>query len=84
MTSEWRPFPAPVLQSATLADSIITLTWSGIASLSYQVQSASDLSHPNWTNVATAVTAAGGVVSASEPISTASQQFYRVILLPAL
>jgi hypothetical protein len=76
--------PAPVLQSATLADSIITFTWSGIASLSYQVQSASDLSHPNWTNVATAVTAAGGVVSASEPISTASQQFYRVILLPAL
>jgi hypothetical protein len=75
--------PAPVLQSVTLAGGIITLTWSGIANLSYQVQSASDLSHPNWTNAAAAVTAPGDLVSASEPIRTASQQFYRVLLLPA-
>jgi hypothetical protein len=73
--------PAPVLQSATLADSIITFTWSGIASLSYQVQSANDLINPRWTNVAAAMTAPGDLVSASEPISTASQQFYRVLLL---
>jgi hypothetical protein len=75
--------PAPVLQSASLTSGLITLTWSGIANSSYQVQSASDLSHPNWTNVAAAVTASGEVVSASEPIGTATQQFYRVILLPA-
>jgi hypothetical protein len=73
--------PAPVLQSLTLAGGIITLTWSGIASLSYQVQSANDLINPKWTNVAAAMTAPGDVVSASEPISTASQQFYRVLLL---
>jgi subtilase family serine protease len=75
--------PAPVLQSVTLTGSILTFTWSGIANLSYQVQSASDLSNPNWTNVAGAVTAPGDFVRASEPISKASQQFYRVILLPA-
>jgi hypothetical protein len=74
---------APVFQSATVTGSIITLTWSGIANRSYQIQSASDLSNPNWTNVAAAVIAPGDVVSASEPISAASQQFYRVILLPA-
>jgi hypothetical protein len=73
--------PAPVLQSVTLAGGIITLTWSGIASLSYQVQSANDLINPRWTNVAAAMTAPGDLVSASEPISTASQQFYRVLLL---
>jgi hypothetical protein len=75
--------PAPVFQSVTLTGSIITLTWSGIANRSYQVQSASDLSNPNWTNASAAVTASGDLVSAPEPIGTASQQFYRVMLLPA-
>jgi hypothetical protein len=74
--------PAPVFQSVTLTGSIITLTWSGIANRSYQVQSTSDLSNPKWTDVAAAVTAPGDVVSAPEAISTASQQYYRVILLP--
>jgi hypothetical protein len=75
--------PAPVLQSATITGSNITFTWSGIANLSYQVQSASNLSNPNWTNVAAAVTAPGDLVSVSEPLIPASQQFYRVILLLA-
>ena len=74
--------PAPVLQSVTLTGGILTFAWSGIASLSYQVQSAGSLSTPTWTNVGAAVTASGAVVSASEPMGAASQQFYRVILLP--
>jgi hypothetical protein len=77
------PAPAPVLQSATLAGGVITFTWSGVANLSYQVQSASDLSNPHWTNVAAAVTATGSLVSASESVNKVSQQFYRVVLLPA-
>jgi hypothetical protein len=75
--------PAPVLQSVTLAGGNLALTWSGIANLAYQVQSAGNLSNPNWTNVASAVIAPGNLVSASEPIGTGSQQFYRVVLLPA-
>jgi len=75
--------PGPVLQSAVLTGSSITFTWSGIANRSYQIQSATNLSNPNWTNVAAAVTATGNLASASETISTAAQQFYRVILLPA-
>jgi len=76
--------PPPVLQSATVAGSAITFTWSGFANLSYQIQSAVDLNNPDWTNVPATITANGGVVSASQPISTASaQQFYRLILLPA-
>ena len=73
--------PAPVLQSVALAGGNITLTWSGVANLSYQIQSATNLSNPRWTIVA-AVTATGNVVTASEPMGTATQQFYRVILLP--
>ena len=74
----------PALQSVTLAGSVITFTWSAIAGLSYQVQSAGNLSNPDWTNVAAPVTAPGDAVSTSAPFSKASaQQFYRVILLPA-
>jgi subtilase family serine protease len=75
--------PAPVLQSVTLTGGVLTLTWSAVANLSYQVQSASDLGNPLWTNVAAALIAPGGLVTASEPIGAAAQQFYRVILLPA-
>jgi hypothetical protein len=75
--------PAPLLQTATMAGGIINFTWSGIANVSYQIQSASSLSNPNWTNVTVAVTGPGNLVTASEPISAASQQFYRVIMLPA-
>jgi hypothetical protein len=74
--------PAPVFQSATLTGGNITFTWNGLANLSYQLQSASNLSNPNWTNVATPITAPGVLVSASEPVSSASPQFYRVLLLP--
>jgi hypothetical protein len=74
--------PAPVLQTAARTGGNITLTWSGLANLSYQVQSAGDLGNPKWANIGAAVTASGNVVSASAPIGTATQQFYRVILLP--
>ena len=74
--------PAPVLQSVTLTGGLITLTWSGLAGLSYQVQSAGNLSSPNWTNVAAAITATGNLVSATEAVGAGSHQFYRVNLLP--
>jgi hypothetical protein len=76
------PVPAPVVQSVILTGSDITLNWSGIANLSYQIQSASDLGSPNWTNISPVVTASSNGVSASAPATNASQQFYRVILLP--
>jgi hypothetical protein len=75
--------PAPVVQSATVAGGLITFAWSGAANLNYQIQTASDLSNPEWTDVGTPVAGSGSLVSTSEPITTASQQFYRVILLPA-
>ena len=38
--------PAPVLQSVTLTGANLTLTWSAVANLSYQIQSANNLSNP--------------------------------------
>jgi subtilase family serine protease len=72
--------PAPAFQSATITGGVITFTWNGIPNLSYQIQSSSSLSPPDWTNVTT-ITASSNLVSVSEPVSAAAQQFYRVTLI---
>ena len=76
------PVPAPVFQSVALTGGTINLTWGSVPNVSYQVQSASSLSNPTWTNVVK-VTAAGNLTSTSEPVGSAPMQFYRVILLSA-
>ena len=75
------PLPAPVFQSAAVTNHTITFTWSGVANLSYQVQSASNLPKPNWANVGAPIIAPGNSVSASESTGSGSQQYYRLILL---
>ena len=74
--------PAPVFQSAVMTNGNLTFAWSGLANFSYQIQSATSLSNPNWTNVSTPVTASGETTSASEPVGTSPRRFYRVVLLP--
>ncbi len=76
-----QPVPGPVFQSVALAGGNITLTWSSVANSSYQIQSANNLANPSWANVGAPVIASGNVMSASEPIGGAVQQFYRVVLL---
>ncbi len=73
--------PAPTLETAVVAGNSITLNWSGLPGLSYQVQSTGDLSQQNWATLPGTITASNDTVSAVEPAS-AAQQFYRVILLP--
>ena len=74
--------PAPVLQAVTMSGSLLTFTWSGVGNLSYQIQSAASLSNPDWTNLGDAVTSPAKSATISIPVTTASQQFYRVMLLP--
>jgi len=76
------PVPAPVFQSVALTGGTINLKWSSIPNVSYQVQSASSLSNPTWTNVVK-VTATGNLTSTLQPVGSAPMQFYRVILLSA-
>jgi hypothetical protein len=73
--------PAPVAQSASISGGMITFTLGSVANVSYQIQSASDLSNPTWTDVGPPVIASGDQLSVSEPVSGGSQQFYRVIMV---
>ncbi|MGC9940465.1 MAG: protease pro-enzyme activation domain-containing protein [Verrucomicrobiota bacterium] len=74
--------PAPVFQSATMTAGALTFTWSGIANVSYQIQSSTSLVEPNWTNMASPITATGSTVTTMEPTGAEPQRYYRVILLP--
>jgi uncharacterized repeat protein (TIGR03803 family) len=72
----------PAFLSAVQADGGLMLTWSATPGAAYQVQSTSDLASLNWANVGSPVTAVNSTASAVMPASPASQQFYRVIMLP--
>jgi hypothetical protein len=71
------------LQFVNQIGNAITFAWNGSTNETYQVQSASDLSNPIWTNAVATLTTNGSVVTASEPIGQTSQEFYRVLQTPA-
>jgi hypothetical protein len=75
------PVPTPTMQALDLNGSL-HLSWTSFAGLSYQVQSATDLSAPNWVNLGGVVTANGNTTSAQEVMASGAPMFYRVVLLP--
>jgi uncharacterized repeat protein (TIGR01451 family) len=72
----------PLIESVTVSNDIVTMTWSAIAGQTYQVLFNDDLSSTNWTNLGGPVTATNATAIASDPISSDSQRFYRVTLVP--
>ncbi len=74
--------PAPILSSAMLSDGNIVLGWTAFMNVSYQVQSATDLAGPGWTNVGSPFLATSNLVQASLPTGNAPTRFYRVVMSP--
>ena len=74
---------APQIAGAlfTVASGQFSFSWTAQVGQSYQVQFATNLANPAWTNLAPASVAAAPVMSASDSIA-GSQRFYRVLLLP--
>ena len=72
----------PVIQSAQQAGGLFTFTWSAITNKMYEIQSATSLAPPNWTNLGVNVTATNSAMTLSESIGVNPIQFYRVVLLP--
>jgi uncharacterized repeat protein (TIGR03803 family) len=73
---------APKLQSLTSSNGSVLLTWSSVASQTYQLQFNSDLNSTNWTNLGAATLATNSTMSASDAVGTNLLRFYRVVLLP--
>ena len=75
-----QPIPPPAIQSVTQSASDINFAWNSLPGLVYQVQVTGTLSPASWTNLGSPITATGNTVQASNNLTSASQQFYRVVL----
>jgi hypothetical protein len=72
----------PEIQSVSLSDGTLSLTWGATLGQSYQIQFTADLSSGSWTNLDNPVTATDSTVTVSESIGGGSAQFYRLVLAP--
>ncbi|MEI7935189.1 MAG: hypothetical protein WCK27_00740 [Verrucomicrobiota bacterium] len=68
--------------TSTIAPRTLSFAWSTIAGVSYQVEYSTNLSSANWINLGNIVVATNNTLSASDVISTNTQRYYRVVLLP--
>jgi hypothetical protein len=75
------PFPKPVFQSVTRTTNTTGLTWSTLTGLAYQLQYTASMTPTNWINLGGTITANGSTLSAADA-TTATQRFYRVLVLP--
>ncbi len=74
--------PPPVIQSISVSNGIVTITWSTMAGHSYVIERKDDPAGTNWNTVSTAKSAIGLTDTATDTIGDAVQRFYRVVLLP--
>lgn len=73
----------PLVAARALTPGKVEINWDAGEGLKYQVQYCDDLSTTNWLSLGPTVTAiTNGVLSASENISTNTQRFYRVVVVP--
>jgi uncharacterized repeat protein (TIGR03803 family) len=72
----------PEFQAVTVTNGTLSLTWSTEAGGTYQLQYNSDLTSSNWTNLGSAVTAAGATLSGTDSVTNAPQRFYRLVISP--
>ena len=74
--------PRPLITSVSLAGDNVTLTWTAIPGTSYRVQHKSSLDQDSWSNLSGEIIADGESGTKSEPIDSAPQRFYRIVVSP--
>ena len=72
----------PTLQPLQCSNGVIQLAWTALPGRTYRVQYTPTLAAPLWTDLSPDVTAAGATASISDVPGTASQRYYRVLVLP--
>ncbi|HEX3797106.1 MAG TPA: zinc-dependent metalloprotease family protein [Verrucomicrobiae bacterium] len=74
--------PAPTIQSISLEDTNVVLTWSSIPGDNYLVQYTTNLAPVNWLDAGPSVTANHFVATNAAAINAAMASFYRIRLVP--
>ncbi|MGA2660465.1 MAG: choice-of-anchor tandem repeat GloVer-containing protein [Verrucomicrobiota bacterium] len=75
------PLP-PVIRSVAATTDGVALTWSTVATQSYQVQYTSSLAQTNWNNLGSPLTAASGTLAVTDIAPSDPQRWYRILALP--
>ncbi len=77
------PISPPTLQGVTLANGAVTLAWTALPGLAYQVQYTTNLAGSLWNNIGSAITATTNTtLNLSDVQPPDHQRFYRVVLSP--
>jgi hypothetical protein len=66
------------LENVTVTNGMFSFTWDSLPGFVFQVQYKTNLNQPNWINLGSTITASNTVVSATNPIGSDKQRFYRV------
>jgi hypothetical protein len=69
---------APVFHPVILTNGQLILTWNTVSNGVYQLQYKTNLLQTNWVNIGGTITASNTILSATNPINTDNQRFYRV------
>jgi len=76
------PLLTTITPQLVISNTTLTICWQAGYGLNYQVQSATSLTSPNWSNVGSATTAFGPTQTVTQTLtSTAGLRFYRVVPL---
>jgi hypothetical protein len=74
--------PSPVIQTITVSNSMVTITWSAVSNQIYRVQYNDDLTDTHWIDLAPDVLAGGSVASKTDLPAPNPVRFYRIRLVP--
>ncbi len=74
--------PPPAFQAVGLTNGSLALSWSAAVGQKYRLQYKPSLTASNWLNLGNLLTASSTVMTATDPIGTNAQRFYRVVLFP--
>ena len=72
------PLTSPQIQSIQWAPNAATVIWTTVASHTYQLQSATDLTLSNWVNVGSSQLAGSSTLTNTDSSAVQSYKFYRV------
>ena len=72
----------PVIQSVTVSNGVVTITWSAVSGRNYRLQYQDGAPGTNWYDGLPATQSSGSTASGTNAPGSATQRFYRVYLMP--
>jgi hypothetical protein len=77
-----QPPPRPMIESITVSNQVVTLTWTAVPGHTYRLQFKQNTDDPNWTDIQPDIVASSTTVTATDATAPSTQRFYRVYVVP--